>query len=428
MNQTILIYSPQTSCRLAYTAGVIFGKGSFKITQNEFDLENYEGPAINYSVHPLKGTMQILPDGLLYETGIKKFSPSFHVSADYKLFLNEEKDFFQNNILGFDIFSAVFYIVSRYEEYGNYIADEHGRFGGKNSGMYQFNVHTKPLVDIWRQKLYDTLKKQYPDFEIPPIYYNELATVDIDRLYLYKEKGLIKSVGGMVKDILSGKFKNVSKRLNVLLGKENDPHDNLSDIITHYKKQNIELKIFWLLGDKKKYDNNLSSAHSKQIITIQKTSEYAEIGIHPSYNSYNSIAQIMTEKQRLETLLGKPVSASRQHFLRMQLPQTYQQLLQCGISQDYTMGWHDIVGFRAGTAQAFNWYDIENETETDLQITPFVAMDVTLKNYMKLNIEQACIILTDLQNEIRKYGGVFCTIAHNESFSQWGDWEGWDIF
>lgn len=436
MNQTILIYSPQTSNRLAYTAGVVFGKENFKITENKTQFEKYDGLKINYSVEHNDSHIQIFPDGLLCETGIKNLSPSFDLSQDCKLFLNEGGVFFQNNITGFDIFSAVFYIISRYEEYGEYISDEHGRFCGKDSVMYKNKIHTKPLVDIWRQMLYDKLKEIFPNINLPPfdyaqdgkIKYKNLATIDIDRLYLYKEKGLIKSLGGIAKDILSGKFAEVSKRLKVLSGKAVDPHDNLSAIIAYYKKQNTELKVFWLLGDKTKYDNNLPFEHEQQKSIIQKVSEYAEVGIHPSYNSYNNITQLKLEKHRLENILGKPVTASRQHFLRMKLPQTYQQLIQSGITNDYSMGWHDIIGFRAGTAHTFNWYDIENERETQLQITPFVAMDVTLKNYMNLNMEQATIILNDLQNEIKKYGGVFCTIAHNESLSGWGEWKDWDAF
>lgn len=441
------------SNRLAYTAGVLLGKGNFKITENKTDFENYDGPKINYSVEFNDNSLQILPDGLLYETGIKNKPlnievtfeyglPEFcNISTDgnttfenskpnkyYKLFLEKQKDFFQNNIIGFDIFSAVFYIISRYEEYGDYIPDTYSRFCGKDSMMFKNNLHTKPLVDIWRQTLYNKLKEIFPMVQLPEVKYTILATIDIDRLYLYKEKGLIKSLGGIAKDILNGKFAEVSKRLKVLTGKDSDPHDNLSTIIDYYKKQNIELKVFWLLGDKSKYDNNLPFDHEYQKSIIQKVSEYAEVGIHPSYNSYNNITQIKFEKQKLETILGKPVTASRQHFLRLKLPQTYKQLLQAGITHDYTMGWHDIIGFRAGTAHTFNWYDIENETETILQITPFVAMDVTLKNYMNLNIEQASIVIADLQNEIKKYGGTFVTIAHNESLSGWGEWRNWDAY
>jgi len=417
------------SNRLAYTAGVIFGKENLKITENKTAFENYDGPKINYGPEHDDSSLHILPDGLLYETGVKDASPSFDTSKEYsRLFLDKSNSFFQNNIIGFDIFAAVFYIISRYEEYGNYIPDEHGRFCGKDSFMYKKNIHTKPLVDIWRQALYTELKESFDYAQDGTIKYKTLATIDIDRLYLYKEKRLIKSGGGIVKDILKGKFSHVSKRLNVLTLQDADPHDNLSTIIDYYKTQNTELKVFWLLGDKSKYDNNLSHSHPEQKNIIQKVSEYAEVGIHPSYNSYNSIAQIKTEKQRLETILGKHVPASRQHFLRMKLPQTYQQLILAGITNDYTMGWHDIIGFRAGTAHTFNWYDIENETETSLQITPFVAMDVTLKNYMGLNMEQATIILNDLQNEIKKYGGTYATIGHNESLSGWGEWEGWDSY
>jgi len=428
LKETILIYSPQTSNRLAYTATILFGQENYKITESETEFENYDGSKINYSIQQLENAVQILPDGLLNEAGIQNIHASFIISDDrYQLFFQKQRNFFNDNIIGFDVFSAVFYIISRYEEYNIYTPDLHGRFCGKSSIAYKYNIHTKPLVDIWRQMIWEKLKGLFSTVQIPEIKYHTIATIDIDRLYLYKEKGFIKSAGGMVKDILSGKFKNIAKRLKVLLGKEKDPHDNLSTTIDYYKNKQIHLNIFWLLGDKLNYDTNLPFEHPEQKETIIQCSKYAEIGIHPSYDSFNNIDKIKTEKQRLETILGKPVTSSRQHFLRMQLPQTYQQLVRAGITHDYTMGWHDIVGFRAGTAHTFNWYDIANEAETILQITPFAAMDVTLKNYMKLTPEQASIIITDLQDEVKKYGGTFVTIAHNESLSGWGEWDGWEL-
>ena len=82
---------------------------------------------------------------------------------------------------------------------------------------------------------------------------------------------------------------------------------------------------------------------------------------------------IRVEKQRLEHILGETVYHNRFHFLRFTLPQSYQQLLACGISDDYSMGYADQIGFRAGTCTPFYFYDLENEIQTTLKVHPLLT-------------------------------------------------------
>jgi len=89
------------------------------------------------------------------------------------------------------------------------------------------------------------------------------------------------------------------------------------------------------------------------------------------------------------------------------------------------MGWADSIGFRAGTSYTYTWFDLTSNAETSLKITPFCAMDVTLKNYMKLDIEKAQEELSKLKKIIQKNGGQFITLWHNESLGNTGEWDGW---
>ncbi|PSR13118.1 MAG: hypothetical protein C7N36_09235, partial [Bacteroidetes bacterium] len=144
------------------------------------------------------------------------------------------------------------------------------------------------------------------------------------------------------------------------------------------------------------YDNN---AYQQ---LIRSTTTWSDSGIHPSYRSFGNLARLRTEQQRLATILDQPVSHSRQHFLRLQLPQTYQQLLAAGIRHDYTMGYAEVPGYRAGTTEPFRWYDLNREQTTDLWVHPFVAMDVTLQNYQGLSASAAADYLQELQTYCRR--------------------------
>ena len=116
---------------------------------------------------------------------------------------------------------------------------------------------------------------------------------------------------------------------------------------------------------------------------------------------------------------------SRQHYLRFSLPETYQQLIDLEIEEDYSMGYASHVGFRASTCTPFYFYDLDFEIQTPLKIFPFVLMDTTLNDYMKLTPKQSLGRIKDLYMEVKKVNGTLITLFHNESISGYMRWNGW---
>ena len=123
---------------------------------------------------------------------------------------------------------------------------------------------------------------------------------------------------------------------------------------------------------------------------IQRISKEYEIGIHPSFAGFvhGCHGKVIKEKERLEKIVEKKITKSRQHYLNLKFPKTYQNLIKAGITEDYTMGFADQIGFRAGTCTPYYFYDLENETKTDLLIVPFQVMDGTLLHYLKLSPDE----------------------------------------
>ena len=116
---------------------------------------------------------------------------------------------------------------------------------------------------------------------------------------------------------------------------------------------------------------------------------------------------------------------SRQHYLRFSLRETYQQLIDLEIEEDYSMGYASHVGFRASTCTPFYFYDLDFEIQTPLKIFPFVLMDTTLNDYMKLTPKQSLGRIKDLYMEVKKVNGTLITLFHNESISGYMRWNGW---
>jgi hypothetical protein len=100
-------------------------------------------------------------------------------------------------------------------------------------------------------------------------------------------------------------------------------------------------------------------------------------------------------------------------------------LLHAGIKDDYTMGYSETIGFRAGISVPYPFYDLDRDTETVLTIHPFCVMDTTLQKYMRQTPEEAVETYGRLVEAVRKVGGDFCCIMHNQNLSELDGWAGW---
>ena len=158
---------------------------------------------------------------------------------------------------------------------------------------------------------------------------------------------------------------------------------------------------------------------------MRSFSKTNEIGIHPSYASYDDFLQLKKEKENLEDVIGKKINKSRQHYLRLSFPDTYDNLIRIGITEDYSMGYASAVGFRAGTCTPFTFYNVKKEHVTTFKIVPFQVMDRTLKNYIGLNKEESIKEMQELIGRVKKVKGVFVSLWHNNSLSDYREWKGW---
>jgi hypothetical protein len=107
------------------------------------------------------------------------------------------------------------------------------------------------------------------------------------------------------------------------------------------------------------------------------------------------------------------------------MPGSYNNILRTGISEDYSMGYPDEPGFRAGIARPYFFYDVTQDKLTNLKIIPFQVMDGTLYDYKKLNPENSREVVLKLIRETRNVGGLFVSIWHNTSLLDNDQCKGW---
>jgi hypothetical protein len=227
---------------------------------------------------------------------------------------------------------------------------------------------------------------------------------------------LKRNLGGLAKDVFNLRLSQVAQRIMSNLDEKKDPYNTFKLINSLSDETQTALQYFVLIGDYSTYDKN---PHYNKVgfrKLLKGLSNKLEIGLHPSYESFNYLEKIEIEKKRLEDIIEKKVTSARCHFLRIKFPETYRAFINAGITDDYTMIYASQSGFRTGLCMPFPWFDLERNEITSLTIHPSTIMEGTLRDYNGYSIEHANATIHHLLSEVKKQGGEFVSVWHNDSF------------
>lgn len=421
----MLVLVPKVTGRVMYAMELLLGQLlglEFDCTVDAEQFNAYEGPKMQYGSQRQGEAPFVKAVDLLFERHIHE--QSFR-TVDFEGTVAPYAVYGQGNLLPFDVFAASFFLVSRYEEYLSQVRDQYGRFRAESTWMFENDMLQKPLVDIWTLALGARLQAVYPDLPIKKRKFTFIPTYDVDAAWAYKSKGVYRTLGGFIKDLSSGDRERIRERHQVLRGKRKDPFDSFEFQFELQKEFKLKPIYFILCGEYDTNDKNISIRKAAFRSLIKTLGDHADVGIHPSFSSYLDIDKLRKEINSLSEVLHRPLTKSRQHFLRMNLPRSYQKLIELDISDDYTMGFASQAGFRAGIADTFRFYDLENDMVTNLRVHPFALMDGTMRDYLNLDLEASYALTTQLIDEVKAVGGTFIYLTHNETLGGEQRWVGW---
>ncbi len=439
-----IILTDKVSHRLKYALEEIFVHRLKKTYILTDDISQFQDNSSNVKIQYTSiyqsdlGGYWIQNNGFLYETEIHlEFKPAFvtytieknDAFTDYINFIlnkfpsNQFTDAFFttkhsayfpcNGFMPFDIFSLVFWKLSRYEEYQNYKGDKLGRFIYSQSLDAKNGIEPIPYIDIAIIYFANLL-----NIDLREIWrLKHSPTVDIDIAYKFLGRNIIRTIFSTLKypKFLKSRIKTFFTR--------NDPYSWNNTVAQKFKFVE-NLHVFWLCSEKTNTFNKQVKLDYKNLLKDIKTSnQNFSVGLHPSANT--GFTEWEKEKNWLENITGQKIYSSRQHFLILNLPETYQSLISLELREDWSMGYSDNIGFRAATSFSFRWFDLKKDIPTPFLINPFCFMDVTLKNYLKFTSEQSLKSINNLYDWISICGGVFCYILHNESLSSDSEWKDW---
>lgn len=417
----LLVYTHKITPRLKY----IFRHICVRILQIPVDFTTeietfiaHTGLKMSYTKKALSNEIHIKNHSILFDSGLDDLELEIQTWGDTKCFF----PIGEKSSLAFDIFAASFFMLSRYEEYLPHVKDKYGRFSAKESLGYKEGFLHQPVVDIWAYKFRDLLIETYPDYEFKPRKYQVKPVIDVPLAFNYKHKGLLRTFGNSVVDIVRLKFKTLYQRYRVLSGFVRDPYDTFKWIITKQKQHKNKFTVFFLIGDYSTYDKNTSINKKKFVSLIKSVGDYCKIGLKISYMALDNIETLKMEKRRMEDIINQDLLASRNSFSKVNLPETYRHLTELEVKQDFTMGFIGELGFRAGTCTPFLFYDLDYEIQTPLQIHPYHMVDSALLKHISFLDKKE--VLERLIQSIKKVDGTFTPIFHNYTFSNEPSWTG----
>jgi hypothetical protein len=392
----------------------------YKIINDEKEfINNNSSQKIVYSAKHIGNSVYLFSYNLLFENSIHEIDVnSGQINNNIVLFKHNEKD-----ALGFDVFAAIFYLISRYEEYLEKPADKFGNYDFKNSILHKLNCMHFPVVEQWMNMLKKVLAEEFPLLQFKQATAKFALSFDVDVAYAYQNRSVARTIGGILKKIISLKISDLQDQLLTVLHVRKDMFDTYEYIFNKIK--NNKAIFFFNMGSYSKYDKNPSHKNKAFQLLIKKIHTNNLIGLHPSYASNSNSNLLSKEKKWLEKIIGEKIIYSRQHYLKLKFPNTYIHLVESKIKNDYTIGYHDAYGFRAGTCRPFLFFNLKTNEVTNLRLFPFAFMEGTLNDVMQLSIEESKKIISDLITAVCAYEGIFIPLWHNSTLSNKDGWRGW---
>ncbi|MGW9687244.1 polysaccharide deacetylase family protein [Flagellimonas sp. 2504JD1-5] len=407
----LLIYTHKITNRLTYTTRQLFERIlgiEVSFTNKVEDFIKHSGPKLTYSKQPLQNEFFIRSNDLLFEQGINDLDIKVSDWDGVPCFFSCG----ERSAIPYDIFSASFFLLSRYEEYLPHVKDSVGRFPAKESIAHQNGFLKLPVVDIWTHKLLMALKERFPDIETKQRKYSFVPIVNVTTSHCYALRGFTRSLGGFLLDFGKFRFKSMIRRFSVLLGIKKDPYDNFYELIDIHKKFPIKTMFFFQLAKYSAHDKNVSANNNKFRYLIKSVADYSAVSLSTSFLSSTDKAVLKEEKRTLADLINRPVNFSRLRYNRVNVPSTYRNLIETEFTDDFSMGYTHEIGFRAGTCTPFYFYDINMEVRQPLKVHPFAVHDYALINYERK--DEVFEIMDQVYRQVKQVNGDLITVFSNE--------------
>lgn len=315
--------------------------------------------------------------------------------------------------------------------------DNHGRFPAIHSHAYKHGYLERPAADEWLHVLGQVIKKQWPQVELKQHEFSMKVSHDVDSPSRYGFGSITNILKRMAGDVI--KRGDIKGAMIAPWGRLNsaqklhpaDPFNTTFDWLMDVSEaNNLTSAFYFICGRTSKLDASYEPEHPAIRELMRRIHQRGhEIGLHPSYNTYQKPQLIKQEADRLRAVLQdegikQKELGGRMHYLRWEHPTTLQAWNDAGLAYDSTLGYADLPGFRCGTCFEYPAFNALTQKQLNIRIRPLIAMECTViaERYMNLGYSEAAFNkLSDLKGKCRQFQGVFTLLWHNSHFTKKAD-------
>ena len=330
--------------------------------------------------------------------------------------------------LGLDLMGSAFFMLTRYEEIVKPERDKHDRFPASASLAFQEAFLLRPIVNEYLEILWACLKRLWPQLERSSRQYRVLVSHDVDHPSSVYGRPWLSVLKEAAKDSLQRRLPRLSAqrlwaRTQAPFERFDDDPYNTFDFLMSLSESYGLSSAFYFITDHSNGD--IDGYYTLDMPWVQKLMSRMherghEIGLHPSYATYQSVQQTHKEFRRLRQLtaaltIEQSEWGGRQHYLRWQAPTSWQNWEDAGLDYDSTLSYADCVGFRCGICYEFSIFNLLTRHQLQLKERPLIIMEASLFSavYMALSNKQALEIARDLIKHCQRYKGDFTLLWHN---------------
>ena len=334
----------------------------------------------------------------------------------------------------YDILGLTYWMLSRLEEVGRTDLDRHSRFPAVSSHAFKHNYLERPIVDEWLNILGQIIERVWPHLRLKQHQFHISLSHDVDTpsFYAFKPWSTIgrMMVGDILKrhDIRSFAIAPYVKMATRTQLHSADPYNTFDWLMDLSEENGLKSAFYFICGQTDRvYDAEYNPEHPVIRNLIRHIHARGhEIGLHPSYNTFQRPELIKQEAEHLKRVCAEEGVeqaqwGGRMHYLRWEQPTTMRAWEDAGMSYDSTLGYADKPGFRCGTCHEYPAFDPIAQEQLSLRIRPLVVMECTIIDSVYLGLGATGAAeekIKLLKKRCQKVGGYFSLLWHNSYFSE----------
>lgn len=326
--------------------------------------------------------------------------------------------------LRFDLLGSLFYLLTGMETRLSHERDSHGRLTAANSPLAVTGTLDQPLGETYIALLREALQLAWPQLEVQLPIPSLTLTHDIDQAFSCR-RPIMRRLGAAVRDVIRHLDLDLAARTALPGAACNatdhryDPYNTFRYLMQQSETRGLSSTFFALATQEGEHgaDYALADPFIRSLFREIERRGHA-IGLHVGYEAQCDPTRLQLEVAKLRSALADAgLSADRMggrgHYLRWQGDETWADLADAGIAYDSTVAFADRAVFRSGMAGPYQTFNVTSRRVLPLIERPLTLMDVTVRHYMGLNLEETSSLAKALADSTFSHGGEFVLLWHN---------------